>query len=114
MRNPWPSIQFPLRCSANSLLLLLLLLSGRHHPPLRERNRLAQPVAIAAMIGENQNQRRIETGALRIADAAMRLDDQPIGGVGVGEIRFGRKRRHISPPPLARAIAWPIAAAAGC
>jgi len=63
------------------------LLAGRPHPPLGQRNRLAQHVEIANMIGQNENQRRVEIGALRVAEAAMRFDDQPIGGVGIPEIR---------------------------
>src|SRR5277367_996447 len=57
------------------LLLLLLLLAGVDHAPLGEFNRLAQHVEIADMIGEDQNQRGIEIGALFVAQAAMRLDD---------------------------------------
>ena len=72
------------------LLLLLLLLARIEHPPLGQRDRLAQHVEIADMIGENQNQRRIEIGALLVAQAAMRLDDGAKRVVGLGKIRTGR------------------------
>ena len=32
--------------------------------------------------------RILEVGTLGVAEAAMRLDDQPVGGVGVGKVRF--------------------------
>ena len=67
-------------------MLLLLLLAGIHHSPLRKRNRLAQHVDIADMVGENQNQRRIEIGALRVTQSAMRLDDGAKCIIRLGEI----------------------------
>ena len=69
------------------LLLLLLLLAGIEHPPLGERDRLVQHVDIADVIGEHQNQRGVEIGALLVAQAAMRLDDGAECVVGFGEIR---------------------------
>jgi len=71
------------------LLLLLLLLARFEHPPLCEPNRFIEHVKIADMIGENENQRRIEIGALLIAQAAMGLDDGAKCIVGFGEIRAG-------------------------
>ena len=68
-------------------MLLLLLLARIEHPPLGERDGLVQHVDIADMIGEHENQRRIEIGALRVAQAAMRLDDGAKRVVGLGEIR---------------------------
>jgi len=59
----------------STLIVLLLLLACVHHSPLGERNRLAQHVEIADMVGENQNQGRIEIGALLITQSAMRFDD---------------------------------------
>ena len=69
-------------------LLLLLLLTGVQHPPLRQHDRFAQHAEIADVIGEYQNQRRIEIRTLRVAQAAMGLDDQPIGRVGICKIRL--------------------------
>src|SRR5450759_4154946 len=73
------------------LLLLLLLLVGVHHPPLRQHDRLAQHIEIADVIGKDQNQRRIEIGALRVGQSAMRLDDSAKGVIRFGEIRAGRQ-----------------------
>ena len=62
-----------LRCARNDgmlillLLLLLLLLAGIEHPPFGERDGLGQHRYVADMIGEHQNQRGVEIGALRIA-----------------------------------------------
>jgi hypothetical protein len=56
------------------LLLLLLLLTCFNHPPFCQLDRLAQYIEIADMIGQDQNQRGVEIGALRIAQSAMRLD----------------------------------------
>jgi hypothetical protein len=58
------------------LLLLLRLLAGIHHAPLRQRNRLQQHIKIADVVGEDQNQRGIEIGALLVAQPAMRLDNR--------------------------------------
>ena len=69
------------------LLLLLLLLARFEHPPLGERDRLAQHVDVADVIGENENQRGVEIGALFVAQAAMRLDDGAKRVVGLGKIR---------------------------
>jgi hypothetical protein len=69
-----------------ALLLLLLLLTCVHHPPLRQRDRLAQHLEIADMIGKDQNQRRIEIGALLVTQSAMRLDDGAKGIIRFGEI----------------------------
>jgi hypothetical protein len=68
------------------LLLLLLLLIGCHHAPFRQRDRLAQHADITDVVGEDLNQRRIEIGALRVAQAAMRLDDGAKRIVRFGEI----------------------------
>jgi hypothetical protein len=53
------------------LLLLLLLLIAGQHPPLRQCDCLAQHLEIADMVGQDQDQRSIEIGALRVADAAI-------------------------------------------
>jgi hypothetical protein len=42
---------------------------------------------IADVIGEHENQRRVEIGALLVAQAAMRLDDGAERVVGLGKIR---------------------------
>jgi hypothetical protein len=61
------------------LLLLLRLLAGIHHAPLGQRNRLAQHIKVADVIGEYQNQRGIEICALLVAQPAMRLDNRASG-----------------------------------
>jgi hypothetical protein len=42
------------------------------------------------VIGEHENQRRVEIGALLVVQAAMRLDDGAERVVGPGKIRSGR------------------------
>jgi hypothetical protein len=69
-----------------TLLLLLLLLTGVDHASLRKYDRLAQHVEIANMIGQDKHQRRIEIGALLIAQSAMRLDNGAKGVIRLGEI----------------------------
>jgi hypothetical protein len=69
-----------------SLLLLLLLLAGGQHPPLRQRDRLAQHVKIADMIGQDQDQRGIEIGALFVVQSAMSLDNSAKCVVRLGKI----------------------------
>src|SRR5258708_12208453 len=88
------------------LLLLRLLLARIHHPPLCQCNRLAQHVEIADVIGKDQNQRRIEIGALFVAQSAMRLDDGTKPVVRFCKIRAGRQRHDkrpqlnpLPPPP---------------
>jgi hypothetical protein len=49
------------------LLLLLLLLARIEHPPLGERDGLVQNGDIADVVGEHENQRRVEIGALFVA-----------------------------------------------
>jgi hypothetical protein len=71
------------------LLLLLLLLAGFQHPSFRQRNRFMQRVYIADMIGKNEDQRRVEIGALRLAQSAMGFDDGAIRIIRLGEIRAG-------------------------
>src|SRR5260221_13333642 len=71
------------------LLLLLLLLACVDHPALGKRNRFAQHVEIADVIGENKNQRRIEIGALLVGQSVMRLDDGAKRVVRLGKIRAG-------------------------
>ena len=71
------------------LLPLLLLLRAVDHAALGERDRLAQHVDIADVVGEDQDQRRVEIGALRVGEAAMGLDDRAEGVVGPREIRAG-------------------------
>src|SRR5258708_39274152 len=116
MRNPLSSIRFPFLSSSLRgakrrsnpalfwldgllrfamtnlsmlmLLLLLLLLAHFDNSTMRKGNRLAQHVEIADVVRQDQDQRGIEIGALRIADAAMCFDDQPIGGVWIGEVRL--------------------------
>ena len=56
-------------------MLLLLLLTRLEHPPPGKRDGLVQHVEIADVVGEHENQRRIEIGALFVAQAPMRLDD---------------------------------------
>ena len=68
------------------LLLLLLLLTGVGHAPLGKHDRLAQDVEVADMIGEDQHQRRVEIGALLVAQSAMRLDDGAKGVIRLGKI----------------------------
>jgi len=70
-------------------LLLLLLLAGIDHPPSRQGDRFAKHIEIADMIGKDQNQRRIEIGALLIAQSAMGLDDRAKRVVRPCEIRTG-------------------------
>jgi hypothetical protein len=70
------------------LLLLLLLLAGIEHAPLGQRDRLAQHVEIADVIGEDQHQRRIEIGALLVAQAAMRLDDGAKASSGLAKFEL--------------------------
>ena len=69
------------------LLLLLRLLAGIDHAPPSQRDRLAQHIEIADVIGEYQNQRRIEICALLVAEPAMCLDDRAERIVGPCEIR---------------------------
>jgi hypothetical protein len=71
------------------LLLLLSLLALVHHLALRERNGLVQDADIADVIGENQNQRRVEIGALLVAQSAMRFDHSPKRIIGFRKIRAG-------------------------
>ena len=78
------------RPSKTVLLLLLLLLAGIEHPPLGKRDGLIKHGDVADVIGENQNERGIEIGALFVAQAAMRLDDGAKRIVGFGKIRSGR------------------------
>src|SRR5216110_2387526 len=68
------------------LLLLLLLLARIQHPSLGKLDRLAQHVEIADVISEHKNQRGVEIGALRFAEAAMRFHDGAKGVVGLCEI----------------------------
>src|SRR6266568_1531827 len=68
------------------LLLLLLLLARIRHSPPRKSDRLAQHVEIANMIGQNQNQRRVEIGALLVTQSAMRFDDGAKRIIRLGEI----------------------------
>ena len=72
------------------LLLLLLLLARIEHPPLGERDGLVQHGDIADVVGEYQNQRRVEIGALLVVQAAMRLDDGAKRVIGFGKVRSGR------------------------
>src|ERR1700743_3814886 len=81
---------FAISSSLDSLLLLLLLLI--EYAAFRQRNRLAQNVDVADVVGENENQRGIEIGALRVAEAAMRFHDGAERVVGPGKVRSGRQR----------------------
>src|SRR3954471_1518624 len=71
------------------LLLLLLLLASIQHAPLGERDGFLEHVDVADMVGEHQHQRRIEIGALRLAQAAMRLDDGTESIIGLCEVGRG-------------------------
>ena len=71
-------------------MLLLLLLARIEHPPLGERDGLVEHGDIADVIGEHDNQRRVEIGAPLVAQAAMRLDDGAKRVVGLGKIRSCR------------------------
>ena len=79
------------------LLLLLLLLTCIHHSPLRQCDRLAQPVDVADVVGEDQHQCGVEIGALFVAQAA-------IFKVTAPEARPGplRPRAYRQPKPLAQ------------
>jgi hypothetical protein len=89
------------------LLLLLRLLTGIHHAPLGQRNRLAQHIKLADVIGQYQNQHGIEICALLVAQPAMRLDNRAKRVVGLWEIRAGGQRHDRKPQlmPVARANA---------
>jgi hypothetical protein len=63
------------------------LLTCFEYPPLCQRDSFTQNIYIADVIGENEHQRGIEIGALPIAETAVGFDDQPIGGISIGEIR---------------------------
>jgi hypothetical protein len=76
--------------SLRSLLLLLLLLAGIGDPALGERQRLAKHIEIADVVGKNQHQRRIQIGALLVAQSTMRLDDGAKRIIRLGEVRAGR------------------------
>jgi hypothetical protein len=54
------------------LLLLLLLLVRLEQAPFGKRDRLAQNVDVADVIGQDQNQRRIKIGTLFVVEATMR------------------------------------------
>ncbi len=96
-------------------MLLLLLLARVEHPPLGERDGLVKHGDIADVVGEHENQRRVEIGALFVAQAAMRLDD---GAKRV--VRFRKIRTvdsAITKPqlmPAARASAASSAGRVGC
>ena len=72
------------------MLLLLLLLARVEQPPLGERDGLVQNGDIADVVGEHENQRGVEIGALLVTQPAMRLDDGAKRVVGLGKIRSGR------------------------
>ena len=94
----------------------LILLVGCRHPPLCQLNRLAQHADITDMVGQDQHQRRIEIGTLRLAQAAMGLDDRAKRVIRLGEIRFRRQcpARDFQMWPVARASAASSAARVGC
>ena len=74
------------------LLLLLLLLARIQRPTLGERNRLTQHLDVADMIGEDQDQRGVEIGALFLGEAAMRFDDGAERIVRLCEVGAGGER----------------------
>jgi len=74
------------------LLLLLLLLVRLEQAPFGKRDRLAQNVDVADVIGQDQNQRRIKIGTLFVVEATMRFDDGAKRIIGFYEIRTGGER----------------------
>src|SRR5437588_12785266 len=112
MRNLWPSIFV----SCELLLLLLLLLVGVGDSSFCQRERLAEHLEIADMIGKNENQRRVEIGALLVAQSAMRLDNGAKRIVRLVKIRAGGQCHYARPQliPVARANADSSADRVGC
>ena len=75
-------------------MLLLLLLAGIDHPPLRKPDRFAQHGEIADMVGQNEHQRGIEIGALRVAQSTMRFDDGAATGYILRAMQSMKARVH--------------------
>ncbi|ANW04929.1 hypothetical protein LMTR13_37185 [Bradyrhizobium icense] len=72
------------------LLLLLLLLARIEHSPGGERDGLLQHTEVTDVIGENENQRRVQIGALFVVQPTMRLNDGTERVVRLGKVRTGR------------------------
>jgi hypothetical protein len=60
----------------------------------RALDRLLQHLQVADVIGQQENETRVQGSAVRFVQAAMRLDQEPEGGVGIGKAAGCIERGH--------------------